>query len=102
MVGSFSQVCDLLMQTDKFHRGSDRDVSRFVKLRDELVSSPTKPILFDDVNNIQGRALSLDTICSVDESQQDILEQINSSKKMVFVTISKEWSWLSDINKASS
>lgn len=102
VVGSFSQICDLLMQTDKFHRGRDGDINQFAKLRDQLISSPTKPVLFDDLNNTQGKALSLDTICTVDETQEEILEQIYSPKKMVFVTISKEWSWLSDINKASS
>lgn len=96
VVGSFSQICDLLMQTDKYHRGSDSDINHFAMLRDQLLNSP-KPILFDDVNNIQGKALSLDTICAVDETQEDILEQINRPKKMVFVTISSEWTWLNNI-----
>ncbi len=102
VVGSFSQICDLLMQTDKFQRGGDSEIKMFSELRNQLMVPSVKPIVFDDVNNIQGKALSLDTVCSVEETQQDIMESINSPKKMVFVTISKEWSWLGDINRASS
>ena len=102
VTGTFSQICDLLMQTDKFKKGGDYELKLFSGLTDQLIAPSLKPIVFDDVYNIHGKALALDTICPVEESQEDILEQINSPKKMIYVTISKEWSWLSDINKALS
>ncbi|HMX00898.1 MAG TPA: hypothetical protein PKL56_16130 [Cyclobacteriaceae bacterium] len=102
VVGTFSQICDLLMQTDRFQKASEHDMAQFKKLTEQLASSANKPIVFDDVNNIQGSALALDTVCFVEETQEDVMEQIKSPKKMVFVTISKDWSLSGDIYRALS
>lgn len=100
--GSFRQIGDLLMQSDKFQKGSELEIRQLAKLMDQLEVSGHKPILFDDVNNVCGTALSLDTVCAVEETEEDVITQINSPKKMVFVTISKQWSWVGDIYRAIS
>jgi len=92
--GTFAQLSDILSQSDHFDRNSDLDAikERFNALVDSIECKPLNtPVKFDDVHNIKGTALMVDTIIKVEESYENVMNQIQS-KKGVIVQISESWS----------
>ena len=99
IAGSFSQICDLLSQTDRFQNGTEADIEQFVTLTEQINSS-SKAILFDDIQNLKGTSLALDTVITVEETLTEVQEQTHSAKQMITLRIAKDWSWARDITNS--
>ena len=96
--GTFEQILDLLMQTDRFHKGGDFEIKQFASLKNELLNAPeNKACLFDEINNLKGTSLLLDTAFDIDETMEDIMAKLKS-EKVVNVYISRNWSYANDLN----
>lgn len=92
--GSLAQLSDILSQSDHFDINSSNEeiVERFNALIDSINTTPLNTsVKFDDVYNLKGTALMVDTIIEIDGPMEDIIRQINS-KKGVMVQISEPWS----------
>jgi hypothetical protein len=95
--GTFDQILDLLMQSDRFITGGKSEINQFVKLKEELINSPeNKSYIFDDIYNLQGTSLMIDTVVEVDETMEDIQSQLKTGKA-IYVNISKTWSFTNEI-----
>lgn len=100
--GSFSQICDILAMGDHFMKEGVPEVSLFVKLVKELEVLPVnKPYMFDDVYNVKGTSLAVETMFEIEETRDYIRDCINKSK-VVDVNISKNWSMVNDLLKSAN
>ena len=91
--GSLTQISDLLSQSDRYRDAGAAEIREFTELIDKLEKlSPTKQIFFDDINNLKGTTLSIDTLCDIDDTMDDIQKQLKA--KQVSIEISKDWSLL--------
>lgn len=92
ITGRYDQILDLLMQTDKFNRDSAIDDEGFKMLQNELLKDSDKAHIFEDVYNLAGNSLLLDTVVEIDETMDEVLSAIKSNKA-VMVKISEGWSF---------
>jgi len=93
VTGSLTQISDLLMQSDKYRNAGITELNGFNELIDKLKKlTPTKQIFFDDINNLKGTTFSIDTLCDIVNTMDDIQNQLKTKK--VMIEISKDWSWL--------
>lgn len=97
--GTFDQISDLLVQCDRFQKGGDFEIEQFVKLKTELINSPeNKASIFDEIQNIKGTSLMIDTVVEVEETIEDIQAQLNTGNALT-VNISENWSFVGDLEK---
>jgi len=97
--GTFDQILDILMQSDKFIEAGESEIAQFIQLKDEISNSPTNnAYIFDDIYHIKGTSLMLDTFVEVDETMDDVLLQIKKGQT-VHVSISENWSFAGDLLK---
>lgn len=116
ILGTWDQIQDILIQGDLFmdlYIDAENEISMedlftdavknkfapFYKLINDIEDTPKdKAYLFDDVNNVKGTALTVDTEIEVDETMEYILEYLRKGKS-VAVNISKSWTLAGDIKK---
>lgn len=98
--GKYSQITDILSQGDRFIAVGNRELSQFYSLLAAIEELPEdKTYLFDDVHNVKGTALMVDSMIDIDESMEDIQYAIKNGKA-VYVTITEDWSFAGDLKKA--
>lgn len=95
IAGTYDQILDLLMQTDRFNRDGDFDDEGFKMLQNELLKDSDKAYIFEDVFNLAGNSLMLDTVVEIDETMDEVLSAIKSNKA-VMVKISEGWSFANE------
>lgn len=99
LTGTFDQIMDLLAQCDRFRDGGPNEIDQYSQLHNELRKLPKdKPYLFDDIYNLKGTSLILDTVVEVEETIDDIKEALKTGKA-VFANISKNWSFAGELQK---
>ena len=77
----------------------ENEMPHFQKLIKDIENTPEdKSYLFDEINNLKGTALTVDTVIEVDETMENILEYLRKGQKAV-VTISQNWSLAGDVEK---
>jgi len=92
VTGTFSQIKDILSQADKFRNAGTYEISQFSKQVDEISNSPSdKAYTFDNIYEIKGTSLSIDTMVDVDETMEEVMAEIKQGKP-VGVNISENWS----------
>lgn len=100
LTGKFDQIMDLLAQSDRFHHGGPYEIDQYNKLRKAFSETPMdKAYIFDDIYHLKGTSLMLDTVVEVEETIEDIMAEVNKGKA-VSVTISRDWSFAGDLEKA--
>ncbi len=98
--GRYDQITDILSRGDRFIEAGSRELSQFFGLLADIEELPKdKSYLFDDVYNIKGTALMVDTMIEIDETMEDIQYALKNGKA-VHVTISENWSFAGDLKKA--
>ena len=98
--GTFDQILDLLMQSDRFQKMGETEIQQFNKLQEELLNPPdNKASIFDDVYNLKGTSLTLNTIVDVDDKIEDIKAQLKAGK-IITVYISENWSFAGDLSRS--
>lgn len=99
--GTFQQTIDLISHSDKFTHAGPDEVSELQKLIDEIIinTAVEEVYLFDDIHNLKGTLLMIDTVLDVDQSLEEILAEIKEGNG-VDVNISKTWSFAGDILNA--
>lgn len=98
--GKFDQIKDVLSRGDRFIEAGNRELSQFFSLLADIEDLPEeKAYLFDDVYNVKGTALMVDTVVEVDETMENIQESLRKGKMMI-VNISENWSFTGDLLKA--
>ena len=95
--GTFNQILDILMQGDNIQDDGILNLDQFNKLQDELINSKDKPIIFDDIYNVKGTSLSIDTSIEVDTDIEEIRANVKAGKPN-HVFISEDWSFSKEIN----
>ena len=97
--GTFGQILDPLLQSDCFHNAGKIEVHQFINLKDKLHNSTeNKAHVFDEIQNLKGTSLMIDTVVDVDETMEDIKTQLKTGKALI-VNISENWSFAVDLNK---
>lgn len=97
--GKFDQIADILSLSDRFTNSGNHEISQFTKLIKDIQNTPkNKAYLFDDVYNVKGTALTVDTIVEVEETMEDIREYLRKGK-VVDVNILENWSFAGDVLK---
>lgn len=94
--GTFNQILDVLVQSDTIQTISLLDVDQFIKLRDKMVSSNDKPIIFDDVYNVKGTSLSIDTSIDVETDIEELKSSVKAGKSS-HIFIAEDWSLNNEI-----
>lgn len=89
--GTFDQILAILMQADTMQTNSLLDVDQFNKLRDKMVNSTDKPIIFDDIYNVKGTSLSIDTSIDVDTNIEELRSNVKAGKS-IHIFITEDWS----------
>ena len=98
--GTFDQILDLLMQSDRYQKMEETEIQQFNKLKEELLNPPdNKASIFDEVYSLKGTALMIDTIVDVDDKIEDIKAQLNAGK-IITVYISENWSFAGDLSRS--
>lgn len=98
--GKFDQIKDILSQGDRFITAGNSELSQFNGLLADIENLPEeKAYLFDDVYNIKGTALMVDTVVEVDNTMENIQKYLRKGK-VVDVYISENWSFTGDLFKA--
>ena len=98
--GTYGQILDILSQGDRFKGASNFQISQLNDLIEKLNNSPVnKAYLFDDIYNINGTSLMVDTIIEVEESMDNINNFLQNGK-VVDVNISENWSYEDEFIKA--
>ena len=98
--GKYDQIKDILSCGDRFIEAGNRELSEYFSLLADIEELPKdKSYLFDDVYNIKGTALMVDSIIEIDETMEDIQYSLKNGKA-VHVTISENWSFTGDLIKA--
>lgn len=98
--GKFDQISDILSLSDRFTNSGNHEISPFTKLIKDIQDTPkNKAYLFDDVYNVKGTALMVDTIVEVDETMEDIRADLRKGQ-VVRVNILDNWSLPDDLMKA--
>lgn len=100
IAGKYDQIKDILSCGDRFINAGNRELSAFFSLLADIEELPEdKSYLFDDVYNVKGTALMVDTLVEVDETMDKIMEYLRQGKA-VEVHISKNWSFSGDLLRA--
>lgn len=89
--GTFYQILDILMQADNIQNDGILNIDQFTKLKAELINSTDNPIVFDDIYNVKGMALSIDTNIEVDTNIDELRSNVKAGKP-IHVFISEDWS----------
>lgn len=98
--GRYDQITDILSRGDRFINAGDRELSRYFGLLADIEElTENKSYLFDDVYNVKGTALMVDSMIEIDETMEDIKYAIKK-RKTVHVTISENWSFAGDLKNA--
>ena len=79
------------MQADTMQTNSLLDVDQFNKLRNKMVNSTDKPIIFDDIYNVKGTSLSIDTSIDVDTNIEELRSNVKAGKS-IHIFITEDWS----------
>ncbi len=97
--GQFDQLLDLLGFTDRFLAAGPSQIDQYRLLRDQLSAYPLqKTWLFDDIQNLKGSSLALDTVIRVEETIEEIKTQLKAGKG-VSVNLPENWSLSADLAK---
>jgi hypothetical protein len=92
ITGTFSQIKDILSRADRFINAGTNEILQFNKLVEDLINTAGgNAYLFDNIHEITGTSLSIDMSVEVDESMEEIMNEIKKGKP-VSVTISADWS----------
>ena len=98
--GTFDQILDLLMQSDRYQKMEETEIQQFNKLKEELLNPPdNKAPIFDEVYSLKGTSLTLDTVVDVDETIEDIKAQHKTGKALA-VYISENWSLAGELARS--
>ncbi len=98
--GKFDQIADVISRGNSFIEAGSDEIEQFNQLIKDIENAPSnKAYLFDDINDIKGTALMVDTIIEVDESMEEIQEYLRKGKP-VDVNISEDWSFAGDLLNA--
>ncbi len=96
ILGSFDQIIDILSQGDSFFNGEIHEVNKFKEVINQIEMISSKAYLFDDVYHPKGTSLMIDTVIDVNESMDEVMQDLNASKG-VTVTLNKDWSLTKDL-----
>ena len=97
--GKFNQIINILSQGDLFMDAGENEISQLNNLINNIEnSSKNQAYLFDEIFNAKGTALMVDTVIDVDETKENIQENLRKGK-VVDVNISKKWSFPGDLLK---
>jgi hypothetical protein len=95
--GTFDQVLDLLVQSDRFQKMEETEIQHFNKLTEEMLNPPdNKASIFDEVYRLKGTSLMIDTVVDIDETIEDITAQHNAGKA-ICVRLSEKWSFTGEL-----
>lgn len=98
--GRYDQISDILLQGDLFIKAGRGELSKYSDLLADIEQLPKdKSYLFDDVYNIKGTALMVDSMIEIDETMEDIQFALKNGKG-VHVKISENWSFIGETIKA--
>lgn len=95
--GTFTQISELLNYGDDFINCGPIELSKLKKLTQLLYNSTGNLEVFDDILNLKGTSISIDTYCEIEETMDEVMEQLKG--KMVVVNIQKDWSFNEELLK---
>lgn len=91
--GTFQQILDLIMQSDKYSKAEEEEVRQFKILADGMETNAGKRIAFENLVRFEGTSLSLDADCEVNVTIESIRERIYHDRRTVELKISVNWKW---------
>src|SRR4051794_34702199 len=57
LTGTFDQICEIIMQSDKFIGGGESEIKDYGKVVEKLIEAPDEPVMFDEIFAIRGTSL---------------------------------------------
>lgn len=95
--GSAFQILNIIWQSDGFMYGGNLNEEKARLLASGLEANAGKTISFDNVISPQGTGLAIDLICDITDSMETLQDKINNHRDTVKLTLSTEWSPISDL-----
>lgn len=93
--GTFDQICEIIMQSDRYGGGSDRQIESYNTVVQKLTEATGEPVMFDEIFAIRGTSLSIDVSLDVEDNKDTLGAKINTWKP-VDVKISPNWSFFNE------
>ena len=100
ITGSFQQILDLLLQSDRFNNGLKASIDHFNTLTNGLKQYAGQNISFEDIANPNGTGLSMDITCMFEETQQSLQKKINEVRDQIQLRIDPSWSLRDDFKNS--
>ena len=81
--GTFDQVCEIIMRSDAYQDGNEREIDAYAEILNHLIDSIESPVVFDEIFAIKGTSLSLDITVSVEDTMPEIMEKLMHGNRLI-------------------